>query len=101
MKKKKTKLIIGNKKRFTLFVITLLTLLYFGAYSVKCHVAKANTCDYISVHVYTGDTLWDIASQNNPENRDLRKLVYEIKKINKLDSYTIHAGDTLLVPGEL
>lgn len=98
MKKHNKKTVLKNKKRFILFLLTLLILVCCGFSSIRYHVAKANTCDFISVHVFSGDTLWDIASENNPDNQDLRKLVYEIKKFNNLTSYTIHAGDTLLIP---
>ncbi len=97
MKTKKRKMKITNKRRFTMFVLTMLILTCCGFTSIKNNV-KANEKEYIYVVVSSGDTLWDIASQNNPENKDVRKIVQNIKKHNDLKSNVIYSGDTLKIP---
>ena len=52
----------------------------------------------ISVSVSSGDTLWKLAASHNPTNKDIRSLVYKIKKLNNLSSDTIHSGDKILIP---
>ena len=95
--KKKKRTVIKNKKRFTMFVLTLVMLITCGFSSVRNH-NETKEVKTISVFVDYGDTLWDIAKNNNPNNEDVRTLVYEIKKCNNLNSNTIKAGDEILIP---
>lgn len=52
---------------------------------------------YETVVVRRGDTLWDIARRVNP-GTDPRKTIYEIKKLNQLDSVNLQPGQILLIP---
>lgn len=52
----------------------------------------------VEVTVKDGDTLWNIASQINPNGRyNVNEIIYHIKEINQIDS-TIHVGDVIEVP---
>ena len=95
--KTKKRTVIVNKKRFFIFILLSIILLLSGFSSVKSHFS-GNTKEFVAVYVSSGDTLWNIASKNNYENKDIRKLVYEIKKFNNLNSNTIYAGDKILIP---
>ena len=58
---------------------------------------------YKEEYVYLGDTLWSISqeeSKNNKyfENKDIREIVSEIKRINKLDNLDLKEGQKLLIP---
>ena len=48
-----------------------------------------------SITVSEGDTLWTIA---NSLEGDINKNIYEIKKLNQLDSSIVYVGQTLMVP---
>ena len=87
--------VLKNKRRFCGFIIVLvvllMTVLFIGtSYGYKPSVN-------IQHSVGQGDTLWNIAEQYNP-NGDVRKTVYEIRKLNNLNSSDIYAGDTLIIP---
>ncbi|MFW6409648.1 MAG: LysM peptidoglycan-binding domain-containing protein, partial [Halanaerobiales bacterium] len=62
------------------------------------HSSGHTTEKYIELKVEDGQTLWAIASKNNPGNKDIRKLVYDIKKLNKLDTVKLHPGDKIKIP---
>lgn len=96
--RRKKRLVITNKKRFTLFLITLLILSCCGFSSIKSRTPENTYTDMISVSVNSGDTLWKLAASHNPTNKDIRSLVYKIKKLNNLSSDTIHSGDKILIP---
>lgn len=64
--------------------------------TLKAH-GKTKTI-YTKVTVCTGDTLWTIASQYISKNDDIRELIYNIKKVNNLDSAIIIPGQELLIP---
>nr|WP_252187879.1 LysM peptidoglycan-binding domain-containing protein [Anaeromonas frigoriresistens] len=62
-------------------------------------VAQENTYeDYYKVFVREGDTIWEIAHDHNPYGEDVRKIVYEIEKMNNLESQYIRPGDIIKVP---
>ncbi|NLA59413.1 MAG: LysM peptidoglycan-binding domain-containing protein [Firmicutes bacterium] len=52
---------------------------------------------YETMVVRRGDTLWDIARRVQP-GTDPRKTIYEIKKLNHLQSVNLHPGQILLIP---
>jgi hypothetical protein len=48
--------------------------------------------------VLPGDTLWSIAVRYAP-GRDRFEAIAEIRRLNRLEDYTIHAGQHLVLPG--
>ncbi|EYE88207.1 hypothetical protein Q428_09250 [Fervidicella metallireducens AeB] len=79
-----------------IFIIISLIFVLVLPFSLKASGNANNNC--IKVTVNQGDTLWKIAKEHKRENEDVRKLIYEIRKINKLDSAVIVPGQTLLIP---
>ena len=53
---------------------------------------------YKKVTIYSGDTLWNIASDYTEPSKDIRKLVKEICEINDVSPGDIIPGQTILVP---
>jgi hypothetical protein len=47
--------------------------------------------------VQPGDTLWSVAARHRP-SRDPYQMIDEIRRINGLDGYTVHAGQRLVLP---
>ena len=93
---------IVNVKKFirtiSILVILILIIILFSnkAYS------KVDT-KYKEESIILGDTLWSISQQeakNNKyfENKDIREIVSEIKRINKLDNLDLKEGQKLLIP---
>lgn len=97
---KTRKLKIVNKKRFVVFLTTVLILLIFITGTIfKLNAAYSFSEDnYIEIQIIQGDTLWDIAKRNNPYNKDIRKVVYEIMKINNMKNANIKIGTVIKVP---
>lgn len=54
---------------------------------------------YETMVVRPGDTLWSIARRIQP-GMDPRKTVYEIKKLNELQSVNLRPGQTLMIPSQ-
>jgi LysM repeat protein len=48
--------------------------------------------------VQPGETLWSIASRYAP-SRDPFETIDEIRRLNDLSDYTVHAGQRLTLPG--
>lgn len=96
-KNAKKKKIIANKLRFSLFCIVCIicTVSLFGMFT------SANASKYQDTYVLTvatGDTLWDIAKENNPLGKDVRRVVDDIIRLNKLTSSQLSTGDKLIIP---
>ena len=87
MKKKKIK------------VISFLVMVMISIFIVP-HLRKVsgnNKSDYVKVVVYPGDTLWNIAQKYGSDD-DIRKTIFQIRKVNNLGSPIIQPGQELLIP---
>lgn len=97
----KNKYKIVNRRRFNIFIISvaliiaLITVLFIN--NNKAYSSTYNNL-YKEVVVNKGDTLWNIALRNIPDNYDIRKMVYEIREFNNMDNANIYPGDTIKIP---
>lgn len=91
----KRRYVLKNKVRFITIVFTVLILVSTFIFATSAYGYKEPGFKIIKVK--TGDTLWDIANKYG-KNGDIRKYIYEIKKVNKLASSKIFAGDELMIP---
>lgn len=93
---------IVNVKKFirTISILVILILIII-LFSNKTY-SKVDT-KYKEESIILGDTLWNISqeeSKNNKyfENKDIREIVSEIKRINKLDNLDLKEGQKLVIP---
>ncbi len=93
---------IVNVKKFirtiSILVILILIIILFS----NKRYSKVDT-KYKEESIILGDTLWSISqeeSKNNKyfENKDIREIVSEIKRINKLDNLDLKEGQKLVIP---
>lgn len=54
--------------------------------------------DAVDYRVRSGDTLWDIAVELGPADRDPRETVHRIQEMNQLDGSMIQPGQVLEIP---
>ena len=92
---------IVNVKKFirTMSILVILILIII-LFSNKTY-SKVDT-KYKEESIILGDTLWSISQEeakNNKyfENKDIREIVSEIKRINKLDNLDLKEGQKLLI----
>lgn len=100
---------IKSSFRFTIFLTGLFLIIFIGLTAFtgigsskilaqdKFSISD-NSQKYIKVEVQYGDTLWDIASENTSNKTDIRKVIYEIKELNHINSGKIIPGKKLIVP---
>jgi len=84
------------KRRRTVTILSLIVILV----TAMLNLVWAKEKDTVTVVVKSGDTVWSIAGENNPGNKDLRKLVHEIITENDLADGMIYAGQELVIPVE-
>jgi hypothetical protein len=90
---------ICSKRRFAalLLVVAALSFLAGFAFAEK-PVRAAAPPVYAEVEIQDGDTLWQIAAAYRSEGQDIRRLIYDICRINGIDAGSIQAGRMILVP---
>lgn len=93
---------IVNKIKFirTISVLTII-ICVFVIFSHKTY--SIGEIKYREDYIYAGDTLWNIAKkeiENNKyfENKDIREVINEIKKINNFESSDLKEGQKILLP---
>ena len=84
-----------------LFGIMIIIMIVFSKASLS-HNDK-DIIEYKMIDVIEGETLWGIAAkqqQNNPyyEGKDVRYIIYDIKKVNSLDNNNLNIGQELKIP---
>lgn len=92
--KKRRKTIL--RKRFIFWVVCIAV---FGAmFGVFGNVSASKATETFVLTVSYGDTLWDIAKENNPQNKDVRKVIDDIIRLNRLTNTSLCCGDELIIP---
>ena len=78
-----------------LIILVVAGLLYFMGSK------PASQVYYQPIRIQSGATLWKIASQYAPTNKDIREVVYEIQSYNHLvDAGTLRPGMIIHIPVE-
>ena len=93
---------IVNVKKFIRTISILVILILIIILFTNKTYSKVDT-KYKEESIILGDTLWSISQQEAKsnkyfENKDIREIVSEIKRINKLDNLDLKEGQKLLIP---
>lgn len=97
------KLKIKNKFKFIISSSILLIAILFIVLSSVNKTFSHTDIQYKEVSVIAGQTLWSIASNEKLQNeyynnKDIRYIVYDIKKHNNLTQSYISEGEVLNIP---
>lgn len=93
---------ISKKKIFSISVVlVILVSVMILSVTLKAD-AKENQDNkekyYTSIIIEEGDTLWSIAEEYKPdENMTVSKYIKDLKRMNNMDTDTIHAGNYLTI----
>ena len=99
IRKKKYRII--NRKKFLRFILlVLISVLLIILFFQKRNNVYSSIYEekYIEVKIKKGDTLWDIARDFMPEGYDIRKMVYEIRRLNNMNNANIYPEDCIKIP---
>lgn len=89
---------IVNKKRFTnaigmLAIIIFLIIILINTFKNQPKYIET----YKTVYIYENETLWSIAEEYKKPNQDIRDYIYEIRKLNNMESAAIYEGQELTI----
>lgn len=91
----KRKYTLKNKRRFFTFVFLIFGIMITCIFADISYGYKEK--EYKMIEIQQGDTLWDIAQRYRGDT-EIRKYLYEIKRVNGLDTSEIYIGDMLKIP---
>ena len=94
---------IVNFKRFSMFVIGVILMIVLFISILDTKSLSRTEINYIEFTVSSNDTLWKIANivkENNINynNKDVREIIFEIKKINNLTNSSLYNNQVITIP---
>ncbi|MGI5824006.1 MAG: cell division suppressor protein YneA [Bacillota bacterium] len=90
------------KVRWNRVLILIITLVFCMSFGVNAFGETQGAEKYIDVKVQTGDSIWQLVQEYNPEyTGNMSKAVYEVKEINNLQSSCLLKGQVLRIPLDL
>lgn len=87
--------VLKNKKRFYTILLLISFIITMPIFASTVYGFKDTS--YVSVNVKDGDNLWNIVSSYS-QGGDIRKYIYEVKKLNKMKDSNIYPGQNILLP---
>ena len=94
---------IVNMKKFVRMIILMVGIIIISSICF-CNISfSKGEVKTKTIYVSNGDTLWTIAreeQENNPyyENKDVRDIIYEIRKTNNLENNSnLNEGQELII----
>lgn len=99
--KSKSKVKIENQKKRLQIAVTLILIISF--LFIFTGLGNANSygdveTEYIDVLIEAGESIWSIADEYTPNNRDIRLTISLMVEINNIESDVIYPGDFIKVP---
>lgn len=91
----KKKYLLKNKTKFFSFIFIIVIVIFTVIYTAS--VSGYDEPKYQSIIVHSGDTLWSIAEKYG-EDSNIREYIYNVKKINNLDSSMVYENTAILIP---
>lgn len=86
-----------RKQNRSLFIALLIFTFLFSAFiSTGATASKVAATD--TIRIAAGDTLWNIASECNTRNDDVRDIMDDIMKLNNMKRAELRVGDIITVP---
>ena len=96
------KITIVNKTKFISSVIILVALIFLILLGMTNTYSKTEVA-YKENYIFDGDTLWSVAEEQTNtneyyKNKDIREVIYEIKKINNIEDGKLEIGQKIVIP---
>ncbi|TJX16243.1 LysM peptidoglycan-binding domain-containing protein [Tissierella creatinini] len=98
---KNKKYLIVDVRRFFLFitaVFILISLIINVIFAYSKAYGSIQTQGFKEYYVDNGENLWNISLEYMPEGYDVRKMVFDIKRLNGMDTSFIVEGETIKIP---
>lgn len=92
-----------NVKRIIKLIVVMVVLVITILLFIHSTSLSYRDTQYREIYVCSGDTLWDIAKNEQQNNnyfkgKDIREIIFHIKKINNLPSSDLNINQKILIP---
>lgn len=98
---KNRRYVIVNSTRFFVFITFMLVFIAL-LLSLVFNLSKVHSSAYMQNYriydVVEGDSLWEISLKTMPDGFDVRRMVYEIKELNDMETSYIYEGESIKIP---
>lgn len=95
MQRKRRRLVLTKQAKVLLFILSATAVyMMITAFTPQQNKEIIPT----PVVVRTGDTLWEIARDNNPEQKNVRSWIDEIMEYNDMSDSTVYPGEKIILP---
>ena len=96
------KITIVNKRKFIRSLIVLGGLIFLILLGMTNTYSKTEIA-YKEDYILEGDTIWSVAEEQTNtneyyKNKDIREVVYEIKKLNNIEDGKLEIGQKIVIP---
>ncbi len=82
-----------TKRKMTIILTVIFLLLSSYMYATA---TDQKDIQLVEIAILPGDSLWKLANTYYPDSKDIRKTIYDIKKLNNIDGH-IYAGQIILL----
>ncbi len=87
---------IRNKYKFIRGIAILLFVL-IGVFNISIAKTDNKEAEIISYTIEKGDTLWNIAKEHTINKKEIRQVIYEIKKLNNMKNSNIYENQIIKI----
>lgn len=86
------------KRKLQLLLWASVCLVFTTMFVYQAVASDQSDTDYVLVQVSKGDSLWSVTKNHYAGDRDIREVIYEVKKINSLTTSTITPRQWIKIP---
>lgn len=87
-----------QNKSNSMYVVMLIAITFIFSAFISTGATASKISDTECYRVSRGDTLWEIASECNTQDDDVRDIMDDIMKLNDMKSAELHVGDIIIIP---
>jgi len=91
-----TRIRSAQLRALSIISITIVVVLLLLSSASQASFVVGETVPY---RIKAGDTLWQIAVEYGPADRDRREIVAVIERINEIDAGALRIGQVIQIPG--
>lgn len=93
---------IVNVKKFLRMILLIIGIVIAICFCFSNKAYSRGETSEKTIYVANGDTLWSIAANEQEKNsyyldKDIRDIIYEIKKLNNLENNNLSIGQKLII----
>lgn len=87
-----------KESKFKISKYIIISIIFFSLLFLAVTSLGSESAEYNTVTIQEGDTLWSIVKSMQSDEMDPRKMISQIKRINKLEDSILQPGQMINIP---